>query len=443
MKSYGIPCKIIKTIKEIYTGFKCTIIDQGETSEWFEIKSVEDVEKFTYLGAIINNEGGGSSDIKNSIKKARGAFHRLGNIWYARGIGRKTNIHLYKSLHNKERHTANSTEPFEDHTSVSCYIMAGRNAFITVLICAACLEFVIAHTSYRTQSKPTNYRSNKSRIKQTYRDTSKHTGYRSRKPRRKQTYPAPVKNTSYRTKEPETKQTYSDTEKQRFSYAKYQYPGTRGPPGPPGPPGSPGTKGQRGLKGMDGPPGPNGVDGPPGPKGADGPPGPNGAEGTPGAPGSDGPPGPNGAEGPPGPNGAEGELRNTANVKPFKILDLLETTKGHVFHINQMMPVYYLFLPGQPGPRGGYGPPGPNGAEGTPGAPGSDGPPGPNGAEGTPGAPGSDGPPGPNGAEGPPGPNGAEGTPGAPGSDGPPGPNGAEDVNSSSLSCDKLTSNRM
>lgn len=35
MKSNGIPSKIIKTIKGIYTGFKCTVIDQGETSEWF------------------------------------------------------------------------------------------------------------------------------------------------------------------------------------------------------------------------------------------------------------------------------------------------------------------------------------------------------------------------------------------------------------------------
>ena len=200
MKSYGIPDKIIRTIKEIYKGFKCSVIDQGETSEWFEIKSgvkqgcvmsgflfllvidwimrkttadkargirwnfntvledldfaddiallsskfsdldektqkltteaerigmklnpkkcktlrsqqtknkelitlydqkIEDVDKFTYLGAVMDKEGGGSCDIKNRIQKARGTFHRLRNIWYARGIGRKTKIHLYKSL---------------------------------------------------------------------------------------------------------------------------------------------------------------------------------------------------------------------------------------------------------------------------------------------------------------------------------------------------------
>ncbi|XP_071136490.1 uncharacterized protein [Mytilus edulis] len=61
-------------------------------------QKVEDVDKCTYLGAVMNKEEGGSCDIKNRIQKARGTFHRLRNIWYDRGIGRKTNIHQYKSL---------------------------------------------------------------------------------------------------------------------------------------------------------------------------------------------------------------------------------------------------------------------------------------------------------------------------------------------------------
>lgn len=40
MKNYGILRKIIRTKKEIYTWFKCTIINQGETSEWFKIKLI-------------------------------------------------------------------------------------------------------------------------------------------------------------------------------------------------------------------------------------------------------------------------------------------------------------------------------------------------------------------------------------------------------------------
>ena len=37
MRSYGIPEKLINIIKEYYKDFKCSVEDNGETSEWFEI----------------------------------------------------------------------------------------------------------------------------------------------------------------------------------------------------------------------------------------------------------------------------------------------------------------------------------------------------------------------------------------------------------------------
>ena len=59
---------------------------------------VEDVEKFPYLGDTVDKEGGGSKDIMNRLQKARRAFQRLGKMWAAKGIGRRTKIRLFKTL---------------------------------------------------------------------------------------------------------------------------------------------------------------------------------------------------------------------------------------------------------------------------------------------------------------------------------------------------------
>ena len=39
MKSYGIAVKIIEAIRGIYQGFECAVIEENETSEWFQIKT--------------------------------------------------------------------------------------------------------------------------------------------------------------------------------------------------------------------------------------------------------------------------------------------------------------------------------------------------------------------------------------------------------------------
>lgn len=43
-------------------------------------EQVEKVEEFAYLGASADKEGSGSSDIRNRLQKARGAFQRLRNV---------------------------------------------------------------------------------------------------------------------------------------------------------------------------------------------------------------------------------------------------------------------------------------------------------------------------------------------------------------------------
>ena len=61
-------------------------------------KEVDDVEEFTYLGAIVDKVGGGTKDILHRLQKAGGTFQRLGRVWAARGIERRTKIRLFKTL---------------------------------------------------------------------------------------------------------------------------------------------------------------------------------------------------------------------------------------------------------------------------------------------------------------------------------------------------------
>jgi hypothetical protein len=59
---------------------------------------IEDVEEFTYLGAIVSKEGGGENDMNSRINKARAAFIKLNKVWRSKQFGRKTKIKLYKTL---------------------------------------------------------------------------------------------------------------------------------------------------------------------------------------------------------------------------------------------------------------------------------------------------------------------------------------------------------
>ena len=61
-------------------------------------EELDDIEEFTYLGAIVDKDGGGSKDIMHRLQKARGAFQRLRRVWAAKGIGRRTKIRLLKTL---------------------------------------------------------------------------------------------------------------------------------------------------------------------------------------------------------------------------------------------------------------------------------------------------------------------------------------------------------
>lgn len=58
---------------------------------------LEDVNSFTYLGSIINKEGGVEEDVKIRIQKARQAFMALGKIWKSQSIREKTKLKIFNS----------------------------------------------------------------------------------------------------------------------------------------------------------------------------------------------------------------------------------------------------------------------------------------------------------------------------------------------------------
>ncbi|MEE4247398.1 MAG: reverse transcriptase domain-containing protein [Kangiellaceae bacterium] len=62
-----------------------------------EDKPLEEIESFTYLGSIINQQGGTDADVKTRIGKARAAFITLRNIWKSRQITTRTKLRLFNS----------------------------------------------------------------------------------------------------------------------------------------------------------------------------------------------------------------------------------------------------------------------------------------------------------------------------------------------------------
>ena len=60
-------------------------------------RDIEEVTEFTYLGAKVSTDGNSESEIKARIRKARGSFAALKNIWKTNKISNRTKIRLFKS----------------------------------------------------------------------------------------------------------------------------------------------------------------------------------------------------------------------------------------------------------------------------------------------------------------------------------------------------------
>lgn len=59
--------------------------------------TIEDVQKFNYLGSIISTKGGCEEDIANRIKQARAAFARLWATWRSPHLSRNTKLRIFNA----------------------------------------------------------------------------------------------------------------------------------------------------------------------------------------------------------------------------------------------------------------------------------------------------------------------------------------------------------
>ena len=60
-------------------------------------KELEEVVSFTYLGSVIDKQGGTDADVKSRIGKARAAYLQLKNVWCSKEVSKRTKIRLFNS----------------------------------------------------------------------------------------------------------------------------------------------------------------------------------------------------------------------------------------------------------------------------------------------------------------------------------------------------------
>ncbi|VDP20019.1 unnamed protein product [Schistosoma margrebowiei] len=60
-------------------------------------KTLENVESFTYLGSIIDEQGGSDADVKARIGKARTAFLQLKNIWNSKQLSTNIKVRIFNT----------------------------------------------------------------------------------------------------------------------------------------------------------------------------------------------------------------------------------------------------------------------------------------------------------------------------------------------------------
>ncbi|VDP54086.1 unnamed protein product [Schistosoma curassoni] len=58
-------------------------------------ETLEDVESFTYVGSIIDEQGGSDADVKVRIGKIRGVFLQLKNIWSSKRLSANVKTRIF------------------------------------------------------------------------------------------------------------------------------------------------------------------------------------------------------------------------------------------------------------------------------------------------------------------------------------------------------------
>ncbi|VDP30666.1 unnamed protein product [Schistosoma margrebowiei] len=60
-------------------------------------EDLEDVKTFTYLGSIIDEQGGSDADVKQRIGKARAAYLQLRNVWNSKQLSTNTKVRIFNT----------------------------------------------------------------------------------------------------------------------------------------------------------------------------------------------------------------------------------------------------------------------------------------------------------------------------------------------------------
>jgi len=59
--------------------------------------TIEDVDKFCYLGSMLTKDGGTEADIDNRLNKARHAYHKMRKVWSSRSLSKKTKLRIFNT----------------------------------------------------------------------------------------------------------------------------------------------------------------------------------------------------------------------------------------------------------------------------------------------------------------------------------------------------------
>ena len=64
---------------------------------WLHQENINEVEKFVYLGSVVNKDGGTEEDIRCRINKARYAFNTLRQIWRSIALSVRNKIRIFNT----------------------------------------------------------------------------------------------------------------------------------------------------------------------------------------------------------------------------------------------------------------------------------------------------------------------------------------------------------
>ncbi|VDP82519.1 unnamed protein product, partial [Schistosoma mattheei] len=87
-------------------------------------EALEDLKSFTYLGSIIDEQGGSDADVKARIGKARAAYLQLRNIWSSKQLSTNTKVRIFNTnvKTSADRQSKSSIFTTEEHLELKATV---------------------------------------------------------------------------------------------------------------------------------------------------------------------------------------------------------------------------------------------------------------------------------------------------------------------------------